>query len=47
MTYEIYNQVNGRVESSWDFEDTAKAVAKQMNLNRGGNITYKVRKAGA
>tara|TARA_R110000744_G_scaffold379157_2_gene496576 strand:+ start:619 stop:756 length:138 start_codon:yes stop_codon:yes gene_type:complete len=45
MTYEVYNQVSGRIHSSWDFEETAKSIAKQENLNKGGNVTFKVRKA--
>ena len=45
MTYEVYNQITGKVVSSWDYEDTAKAIAKQLNLNNGGHVTYKVRKA--
>ncbi len=45
MTYEVYNQITGKTHSVWDYEETAKAIAKQENLNRGGNVTFKVRKA--
>jgi|GEM_PF-1720095 len=45
MTFEVYNQITGKTHSVWDFEDTAKAIAKQENLNKGGNIIFKVRKA--
>jgi len=45
MTFEVYNQTTGKIHSVWDFEDTAKAIANQENLNRGGNIIFKVRKA--
>jgi hypothetical protein len=44
MTYEVYNQFTGTIHSTWDYLDGAKAVAKQANLDRTGNVTFKVRK---